>query len=50
MLCKIVLGCGIVSPALYVATDILAARRFPGYRYTEYSSSEQIAGAAPMSR
>jgi uncharacterized protein DUF998 len=50
MLRKILLGCGIVSSALYVATDILAARRFPGYRYTEYSISEQIAEAAPTRR
>lgn len=50
MLRKLLLSCGIVSSALYVATDILAARRFPGYRYTEYSISEQIAEALPTRR
>lgn len=52
---KILLGCGVASSVLYVATDILAARilaarRFPGYRYTEYSISEEIAVAAPTRR
>lgn len=50
MIRKILLGCGIVSSVLYVATDIVATRRFPGYRYTDYSISEQIAEAAPTRR
>ena len=50
MLRKILLGCGIVSSMLYVATDIMAARRFPGYRYRDYSISEEIAVAAPTRR
>ena len=50
MLRKILLACGIVSSVQYVVTDILASRRFPGYRYTEYSISEEIAIKAPTRR
>ena len=50
MLRKILLGCGIVSSVLYVATDVIASRRFPGYRYRDYSISEEIAVAAPTRR
>jgi hypothetical protein len=50
MLRRALLSCGIVSSVLYVATDVLAARRFPGYRYTDYSISEEIAVEAPTRR
>lgn len=44
---KILLGCGIVSSALYVAADIVAARRYEGYSYTDYTFSELFAAGAP---
>jgi hypothetical protein len=34
MVRRILLICGIVSSVLYIAVDILATLRYPGYRYT----------------
>lgn len=47
MLRKISLGCGMVSSALYVATDIVAARRYKGYHYADQEFSELTAQGAP---
>ena len=47
MLRKVLLGCGIVSSVLYAATDVLAARRYPGYSYTDQVFSELTAAGAP---
>lgn len=44
---KSLLGCGIVSSLLYIATDILASRRYPGYRYLDQEFSELTAQSAP---
>ena len=44
---KILLGCGIVSSVLYVATDILATLRYKGYSYSDYTFSELLAEGAP---
>ena len=43
----ILLGCGIVSSVLYVATDILGALRYPGYSFSEQWFSELTAQGAP---
>jgi hypothetical protein len=45
---KILLGCGIVSSVLYVATDVLRTLRYPGYRYTEQQFSELMAVGSPV--
>src|SRR5512147_1117945 len=42
------LGCGIVSSVLYVATDLIASLRYPGYRYADYSYSELLATGSPV--
>jgi|SRR5215216_3210149 len=47
MLRKILLGCGIVSSVLYVATDVIASRRYPGYSFISQSTSELSAIGAP---
>ena len=31
---KALLGCGVASSVLYVVTDVIASRRYPGYSYT----------------
>lgn len=41
------LGCGIVSSVLYVATDVIASLRYPGYRYADQQISELLAKGAP---
>ena len=48
MVRKILLGCGIVSSVLYVATDVLRTLRYPGYRYTEQQFSELMAVGSPV--
>ena len=35
--------CGMLSPAIYVGADILAARLYPGFRYTDQAVSELLA-------
>lgn len=44
---KVLLGCGVASSALYVATDILASARYEGYRYRDQQISELMAVEAP---
>jgi Protein of unknown function (DUF998) len=41
------LGCGIVSSVLYVATDVIASLRYPGYSYADQQISELLAEGAP---
>src|SRR5574340_791616 len=47
MLRKILLGSGIVSSVLYVATDVVASLRYSGYRYADQQISELLAKGAP---
>ena len=49
MVRKILLGCGIVSSVLYVATVVLAPRRWEGYSSSSQTVSELIAINAPTS-
>lgn len=42
--------CGLLSPAVYVATDIVAARRYPGFSYADQAVSELFAIESPTSR
>jgi hypothetical protein len=44
---KILLGCGAISSALYVVTDIVAARRYEGYSYADQWFSELTAEGSP---
>jgi hypothetical membrane protein len=48
MVQRILLICGIVSSVLYIAVDILATVRYPGYRYTERQFSELTAAGSPV--
>jgi hypothetical membrane protein len=41
--------CGILSPAIYIGADVLAARRYPGFSYTDQAVSELFAIGAPTS-
>ena len=43
MVRKILLGCGIVSSVLYVASDILISWWDPNYSYRDQSFSELLA-------
>jgi hypothetical membrane protein len=45
---KILLSCGIASSVLYVAADIVASLRYPGYRYTDQEFSELLAAGSPV--
>jgi len=47
MVRKILLGCGIASSVLYVASDILVSWWDPGYSYRDQSFSELLAPGAP---
>jgi hypothetical protein len=47
MLRKILLGCGIASSALYVASDILLSWWDPNYSYRDQSFSELLAPGSP---
>src|SRR5688572_26737188 len=47
MLRKVLLLCGIFSSLVYIAADIVAARRYPGYIYTAQTVSEFSAIGAP---
>ena len=49
MVRKILLGCGIVSSVLYIATVLLAPRRWEGYSSSSQTVSELIAINAPTS-
>jgi hypothetical protein len=44
---KTLLGCGVVSSVLYVATDVLATLRYDGYSYTDQVFSELTAEGSP---
>lgn len=44
---KVLLGCGIISSVLYVATDVIASLRYPGYSYADQQISELLAKGAP---
>lgn len=39
--------CGLFSPAVYIAADVVAARRYPGFSYTDQAVSELFAIGAP---
>jgi hypothetical protein len=47
MLNRVLLGCGAVSSALYVVSDVIAARRYDGYSYADQWFSELTAEGAP---
>src|SRR5829696_8823448 len=47
MVRKILLGCGITSSALYVASDILVSWWDPNYSYRDQSFSELLAPGSP---
>lgn len=47
MVRRILLGCGMLSSPLYVAADVLAARRYTGYSYRDQTVSELLAEGAP---
>jgi CubicO group peptidase (beta-lactamase class C family) len=47
MVRKVLLICGVLSSALYVAADILVAMRYEGYRYADQTISELSAIGAP---
>ncbi len=44
---KLLLACGILSPAIYIGADLLAARLYPGFSYTDQAVSELFAIGAP---
>lgn len=44
---KILLACGALSSPLYIATDVLAIRRYKRYRYASQWVSELMATGAP---
>lgn len=43
---KALIGCGAVSSVLYVATDVIASLRYPGYSYADQQISELLAKGA----
>ena len=43
----VLLGCGIVSTIMYIAVDLFAASRYPGYRLVDQTVSELSAIGAP---
>jgi hypothetical protein len=44
---QLLLGCGIVAPAWWVAMDVLGSLRYPGYSYIDQTISELSAEGAP---
>jgi uncharacterized membrane protein HdeD (DUF308 family) len=42
--------CGVISSALYIATDIAGGLSYPGYRFTSQAISELMAIGAPSER
>lgn len=46
VLSKVLLGCGVVSSIVYVASDVIAALRYPGYHYIDQVVSELMAAGA----
>ncbi len=49
MIRNVLLICGILSPLLFVATDIIAGTLYPGYSFTSQAISELFAIGAPTS-
>jgi pimeloyl-ACP methyl ester carboxylesterase len=47
---KALLACGILASLTYVATDIIASLRYPGYNFIDQTVSELFAIGAPTSR
>lgn len=47
---KAVLACGILAALTYVATDVVASLRYPGYNFIDQAVSELFAIGAPTSR
>jgi hypothetical protein len=47
MICKVLLGCGILASLVYVGADILAAMSWEGYSYIAQARSELSALGAP---
>ena len=48
-LLEIATVCGVASPLTYIATDIIAATRYPGFSYADQAVSELFAIGAPNS-
>lgn len=46
---KLLLICGILSPLIFVVTDIVAGMMYPGYSFTSQAISELFAIGAPTS-
>jgi hypothetical protein len=44
---RLLLTCGVIAPLIYIATDIAAARLYPGYSYSDQAVSELFAIGAP---
>ena len=44
---RLFLTCGVIAPLTYIATDIAAARLYPGYSYSDQAVSELFAIGAP---
>lgn len=44
---RLFLTCGVIAPLIYIATDIAAARLYPGYSYRDQAVSELFAIGAP---
>ena len=44
---RLLLICGAIAPLVYIATDIVAARLYPGYSYSDQAVSELFAIGAP---
>ncbi len=47
---KALLACGVVSPLLYIASDLVAGTLYPGYSFRTQAVSELFAIGAPTSR
>jgi hypothetical membrane protein len=50
MMQRVLLGCGVISSLLYLATDILGGVRYEGYSFTSQAISELMAINAPSER
>ena len=48
MVRKFLLGCGVVSSVLYVASDVLGSLRYEGYGYADQEFSELTAQGSPV--
>lgn len=43
----VLLGCGVASSVLYIAAEVTASQRYPGYSYADQQISELLAKGAP---